>query len=37
MSLNLMNKKLEYWEHQLLDLGKRNKMIKSVLLMGKHS
>ena len=23
----LLNKKLEYWEHQLLDLGKRNKMI----------
>jgi very-short-patch-repair endonuclease len=22
-----MDKKLEYWEHQLLDLGKRNKMI----------
>ena len=22
-----MNKKLEYWEHQLLDFGKRNKMI----------
>jgi len=27
MSTNLLNKKLEYWEHQLLDLGKRNKMI----------
>lgn len=27
MSSNLMDKKLEYWEHQLLDLGKRNKMI----------
>lgn len=27
MSTNLMNKKIEYWEHQLLDLGKRNKMI----------
>lgn len=24
---NLLDKKLEYWEHQLLDLGKRNKMI----------
>ena len=23
----LLNKKIEYWEHQLLDLGKRNKMI----------
>lgn len=27
MAFNLMNKKIEYWEHQLLDLGKRNKMI----------
>lgn len=27
MASNLMDKKLEYWEHQLLDLGKRNKMI----------
>ena len=27
MSLNLVDKKLKYWEHQLLDLGKRNKMI----------
>lgn len=27
MAENLLNKKLEYWEHQLLDLGKRNKMI----------
>ena len=27
MSLNLLDKKLKYWEHQLLDLGKRNKMI----------
>lgn len=27
MSSNLLDKKLEYWEHQLLDLGKRNKMI----------
>ena len=27
MSANLLDKKLEYWEHQLLDLGKRNKMI----------
>ena len=27
MSSNLMDKKIEYWEHQLLDLGKRNKMI----------
>ena len=23
----LLHKKIEYWEHQLLDLGKRNKMI----------
>lgn len=23
----LLNKKIKYWEHQLLDLGKRNKMI----------
>ena len=23
----LLNKKIEYWERQLLDLGKRNKMI----------
>lgn len=27
MASNLLEKKLEYWEHQLLDLGKRNKMI----------
>lgn len=27
MSSELLNKKLDYWEHQLLDLGKRNKMI----------
>lgn len=27
MSSNIINQKLEYWEHQLLDLGKRNKMI----------
>lgn len=27
MSSNLLDKKLEYWEHQLLDLGKRNRMI----------
>ncbi len=27
MSASLLDKKLEYWEHQLLDLGKRNKMI----------
>lgn len=27
MASNLLDKKLEYWEHQLLDLGKRNKMI----------
>lgn len=27
MSSNLLDKKLKYWEHQLLDLGKRNKMI----------
>ena len=27
MSSKLLNKKIEYWEHQLLDLGKRNKMI----------
>lgn len=27
MSTDLINKKLEYWEHQLLDLSKRNKMI----------
>lgn len=27
MTSNLLDKKLEYWEHQLLDLGKRNKMI----------
>ena len=27
MKSNLLDKKLEYWEHQLLDLGKRNKMI----------
>lgn len=23
----MSDKKLEYWKHQLLDLGKRNKMI----------
>lgn len=27
MAEDLLNRKLEYWEHQLLDLGKRNKMI----------
>ena len=27
MSSTLLNKKIEYREHQLLDLGKRNKMI----------
>ena len=27
MSSTLLNRKLEYWEHQLLDLSKRNKMI----------
>lgn len=27
MASNLLNKKFEYWQHQLLDLGKRNKMI----------
>ena len=27
MSSKLLDKKIEYWEHQLLDLGKRNKMI----------
>ena len=27
MAVDLINRKLEYWEHQLLDLGKRNKMI----------
>lgn len=27
MTSNLLDKKIEYWEHQLLDLGKRNKMI----------
>ena len=27
MSSTLLDKKIEYWEHQLLDLGKRNKMI----------
>lgn len=27
MASNLLDKKLDYWEHQLLDLGKRNKMI----------
>ena len=27
MAVDLLNRKLEYWEHQLLDLGKRNKMI----------
>ena len=30
MSSKLLNKKIEYWEHQLLDLGKRNKMIKAI-------
>ncbi len=25
--MDLLDKKLDYWEHQLLDLGKRNKMI----------
>jgi len=27
MAINLLDKKIEYWQHQLLDLGKRNKMI----------
>ena len=27
MSSALLNKKIKYWEHQLLDLGKRNRMI----------
>lgn len=27
MAVDLLSRKLEYWEHQLLDLGKRNKMI----------
>lgn len=27
MSKDLLDKKLEYWEHRLLDVGKRNKMI----------
>lgn len=27
MASNLLDKKLEYWEHQLLDIGKRKKMI----------
>lgn len=27
MSSTLLNRKIEYWEHQLLDLGKRNRMI----------
>ena len=27
MNKELINKKLEYWENQLLDLGKKNKMI----------
>ncbi len=27
MAEDLLDRKLEYWEHQLLDLGKRNKMI----------
>ena len=27
MNTELINKKVEYWENQLLDLGKRNKMI----------
>lgn len=30
MASNLLDKKLVYWEHQLLDLGKRNKMINYV-------
>ena len=25
--MEILDKKIEYWEHQLLDLGKRNKMI----------
>ena len=25
MNTELINKKVEYWENQLLDLGKRNK------------
>ena len=28
MNTELINKKVEYWENQLLDLGKRNKMNK---------
>ena len=27
MSTSKISKKLDYWEHQLLDLGKRNRMI----------
>ncbi|MBQ9748288.1 MAG: DUF4011 domain-containing protein [Clostridia bacterium] len=27
MSSSLLDRKIEYWEHRLLDLGKRNKMI----------
>ena len=27
MSYSVLDKKIDYWEHQLLDLGKRNKMI----------
>ena len=27
MSSSILDKKVDYWEHQLLDLGKRNKMI----------
>ena len=27
MSSSILDRKIDYWEHQLLDLGKRNKMI----------
>ena len=27
MGSSILDKKIDYWEHQLLDLGKRNKMI----------
>jgi hypothetical protein len=30
MSSTLLDKKIEYWEHQLLDLTKRNKMIIAI-------
>lgn len=26
-SMEILDKKIEYWKHQLLDLGKRNRMI----------